>query len=471
VYGNSLTALASNWRVQHWTAEALGGDVGLDVAGTSDAMRTLDGGDMMPKQIALPLDAEDQVPNGAAEGTSSAPDARPGSEPVGQTALPPATDPLPQRGPARDSQDFDLHLLALGRVRGIGVKTLRALIDHYGDLRSVWEETPSALHAVLHQAKVRDSAAVAAQILDERERWLTAARRELQRLRADGVRLMGMHEPDFPRRLATVPDSPYWLFVAGDVAALHAPLIGIVGTRTPSTVGVLAAERLAAIVCREGMGIVSGLAEGIDASGHRVGLYYRAPQVAVLGTGIDVVFPTSTEHIRRWIVETGGAVVTEYLPGDSFNRGNFVERDRIQAALALAIAPVEGRQQSGTAHTVRFAEQYQRPLFAVQRGTPAPENELLALLSERGYPVFDLADGSEVNRLVAWLKGVVPPEVWPQQRRRPDATWFFRDILRQIDEVLTDIPVSPQEAQWLQEQIAQRIPVSTPADEDPRNGR
>lgn len=355
------------------------------------------------------------------------------------------------------STDFDIALLALGRVRGIGIKTLRFLIEHYGNLNRVWQEDPFALNEILRRARVKDSATTAKKILSESDALLTTAQRDLDQLYEAGIRIIQRGDAAFPPRLAETPDSPYWLFAEGALETLQAPLIGIVGTRKPSAIGVQTTERLAALVCREGFGIVSGLAEGIDASAHRIGLYYQAPQVAVLGTGSYEVFPAGTAGIRRWIIETGGTIITEYLPYEKANRANFVQRNRIQAALALALVPVESSERSGTAHTLRFAQQYHRPVFGVQRGELAPANDITRMLRAQHYPMFDLAQQHDIEELVAWLRTVVPAQLWPKHRRQPTAHWFFEGVLRQIDDILHDVPVTTKDMQWLHKQIAQRV--------------
>ena len=370
--------------------------------------------------------------------------------------------PTYQATPPSVSDDFAVSLLAISRVRGIGPKTLRLLIDHFGDPSRIWGVDASEVIDVLQRAKVKDSIGASAALLGDQAALRDAARHDIERLQAANVQLIGKHHAVFPRRLADAPDGPYWLFVEGNVAALQAPLIGIVGTRKPSTIGIQAAERLTAVVCREGFGIVSGLAEGIDASAHRVGLYYRATQVAVLGTGIDIVFPASTESTRWKILETGGTVISEYFPGDSYSRANFVQRNRIQAALSLALCPVESQEKSGTAHTLNFAQQYQRPIFGVQRGQPAMHNDMVRLLTEREAPVFDLRGSPGMAQLVDWLRTIVPADVWPRERPHVDR-WFFQDLLRQIDDIMGDIPINTHDLQWLQEQIARRA--------DPSPGR
>jgi DNA protecting protein DprA len=361
----------------------------------------------------------------------------------------------------QDEDNFGLHLLALGRIRGIGIHILRAFINRYGSLSQVWDTDAASLLKVLTDAKAKDAQVLVKVLLNGRARHLDGAAKELATLREKGVCILSARSDEFPERLRNTPSAPYWLFVQGAVSALKAPLVGIVGTRTPSQEGIHTAVGLAAIVAEEGFGIVSGLAEGIDHVAHRMGIYYRVPQVAVLGTGIEIVFPSGTARTRTQIIETGGAIVTEYLPQDSYNKARFVERDRIQAGLALALVPVESRAQSGTAHTLRFAEKYHRPIFGAQRGTPSPENELLFILRERGYPIFDIGVEEQVGRLVQWLRGKIADSEWPTHRYQLDREWLFRAVLQPLEDISKFVPLTDTHVRWLQERIARSAGLDT----------
>lgn len=416
----------------------------------------------MPKQIALPMgDDDDQELDPLANDTLNvdADDPQNGAlrallSSSGKST--PVSSDTASSTPVSLMREFDASLLALSKVRGVGLKTLRALYEHFTDLSQIWRSDVGSLADLLHQLRVKGARTIATTIIEQQDLLFTEAQRTLHRLRSDSITILARHDPAFPKRLAEIPDGPHWIFVEGSVDVLGKPLIGIVGTRRPSSIGVQAAERLAAIICREGFGIVSGLAEGIDAAAHRVGLYYQAPQVAILGTGIDIVFPASTAGIRQRIVETGGAVITEYLPGDNYSRANFVQRNRIQSALSIALCPVESQEQSGTIHTLRFAAQYGRPVFGVVRGEPAPQNDIVRMLRAAGNPVFDLEARERRPEFIQWLRSVVPPEEWPAERRQVNGHWFFEDLLRLVDDIIADVPLRPEDLTWFQEQVEKR---------------
>lgn len=358
-----------------------------------------------------------------------------------------AASPNTARGPELGARDFDVNLLALGAVKGIGHRTLRRLVDYFGDLNRIWDEDTPIVRDLLAEGQVRDPERLAGLITSRSGELRDQGARQRDALARKGTRVFSMHDAEFPKRLRTIPDSPYWILVQGDSSILHAPpLVAIVGTREASLVGRKTAERLAWLVVDEGLGVVSGLAEGIDAAAHRAVAARGVPQVAILGTGIDVEFPAATVPLRREIVQQGGAIVSEYLPGDTYYRARFVERNRIQAALAHAICPVEGRLKSGTAHTVQFAKRYKRTVFGVEYGSRAPGNEMPGYLVAEGDQVVQLNTDEGIEQLKTVL-GKIPG------RRRPPPTMpppgsFWRPVLDAVNEVQALRTASPAYRQW-----------------------
>ena len=274
-------------------------------------------------------------------------DIRSPSPPESSTIPSPSGEVASSQLPAT-TREFDLHFLALAQVHGVGLQALRALILAYGDLEQVWSDDPGRIAEVLTAARVRGSGHVADAIKIEGRQFLDRGARERDRLARNGYRVIGAHDPVFPRRLRELPDQPLWLFVQGDAAALNSPpLIAIVGTREASKQGIDAARHLSRLVLEAGLGIVSGLAEGIDREAHDVATRHNARQVAVLGTGIEVEFPAGNTELRRRIVDSGGVVITEYLP-----------RDRYGTHLAIKwLTPVgtdDGRQRRPVSADRRF---------------------------------------------------------------------------------------------------------------------
>ena len=373
---------------------------------------------------------------------------------------PPESPPIPEssaeRAPApppATTPEFDLHFLALAQVHGVGLQALRALIQAYGDLQQVWSDDPGRIAEVLTAARVRGSGHIADAVKIEGRQLLAKGESERERLARNGYRVIGAQDPAFPHRLRDFADQPLWLFIEGDPAALNSPpLVAIVGTREASKEGIDTARHLTWLVLEAGLGIVSGLAEGIDREAHDVAARHGARQVAVLGTGIEVMFPASHAELRRRIVENGGVVVTEYLPRERYGKANFVQRNRVQAALASAVCPVEAKIQSGTSHTIRFARSYNRPLFGARRGEPNPANEVLAELAAAGAPLFDLAVGQGRQELRDFLDRIEGERALPPPPL--DQEFWVRGVLNRLRQMQSYYDLTTEEKRRIVDQVA-----------------
>ena len=353
--------------------------------------------------------------------------------------------------------DFSLHFLALSQLRGLGLTSLQALIDHYyEDLGSIWRANPTSIQAVLHRAHVPRSQALAEAIHNSQPALLAEGRQLHDYLAQRNVVVLASSDPQFPNRLRDIPDAPRWLFVEGNASILNdGTFVAVVGTRNASSVGTKTAAQVTWLAAQMGLGLVSGLAEGIDAAAHTKAVQYSVPQVAVLGTGIDVTFPKSTASLRRQITDTGGCVVTEYFPNDNYGKSRFVQRNRIQAGLSAVVCPVEGRTQSGTMHTLRFAEKYKRQLFGVTRGPTVDSNDMPSLITQMGFPVFDVAEPDGQTRLRNFLADL--PGARFQRPDRPNPEFLLRNVLKALDVVASYDELTREEKLYLLEEIRKRF--------------
>ena len=168
--------------------------------------------------------------------------------------------------------------------------------------------------------------------------------------------------PDYPAGLARLPDPPAVLFVHGATTSAPAARVAVVGTREPSPWGDRTARECAAAAVSAGAAVVSGLAWGIDTAAHEAAVAAGGVTWAVLPGSLDVIFPSSNTALAERIVESGGALISEYLPGSRPHPTFFIERDRLQAALSHAVVVVETGTTGGTMHTVRFAREMGVPV-------------------------------------------------------------------------------------------------------------
>ena len=169
---------------------------------------------------------------------------------------------------------------------------------------------------------------------------------------------------DFPELLKQIPGPPKSLYVSGDLDALHLPALAIVGSRNPTRGGVQNAYEFAKYLGGAGFCIVSGLAQGIDAAAHRGALDAGVPTVAVLGHGIDRVYPAANRQLAGRIADQG-ALVSEYPLGSPPRREHFPQRNRLISGLALGTLVVEAARQSGSLISARLAAEQGREVFAI----------------------------------------------------------------------------------------------------------
>ena len=200
------------------------------------------------------------------------------------------------------------------------------------------------------------------------ERALPLAEEELARCRQAGITLLPYFASDYPVALHALGGSrPVLLYAKGDLGLLQSPtsILGIVGTRQPSPEGLAAAHRIAYEEAEKGRVILSGLAYGCDAAAHHGALEATGRTIAVIATGLDRAHPEAHQALQDRIIASGGLVLSEYPLATPVDTYRLVARDRLQAALSAELLVIECGVQSGTMHTVRFAERYHRPIFAL----------------------------------------------------------------------------------------------------------
>ncbi len=185
-------------------------------------------------------------------------------------------------------------------------------------------------------------------------------------IEAQGIRWLGRSEPAFPRSLASIFDPPVGLFVRGDAdaALLEQPTVAVVGARSCSPYGASVARTLGRELASAGLVVVSGLARGVDGEAHRGALEAGGPTIAVLGCGVDRVYPAAHAELARRVAD-GGLIVSEYAPGVEPAPWRFPARNRIIAGLAAATVVVEARERSGALITADLALEEGREVFAV----------------------------------------------------------------------------------------------------------
>jgi DNA processing protein len=255
----------------------------------------------------------------------------------------------------------DAYWLALRRVRGVGPRICRALLDKFRSPEVIFGLEEAAIMA----AGV--PRAVARRIKEFRD--FDTLEKELCELPRLGARLLKWTDDDYPANLRQIADPPPYLFVRGP-ARLHEPgCLAIVGARAASDAGLRMAHRLGMELAAKGFTVVSGLARGVDGAAHQGALDGGGRTIAVMGCGIDVIYPPEHRKLAEAIVENGGAVVSELPLGTQPMAENFPTRNRVLSGLCLGVVIVEAAEKSGSLITARMALEQNRQVFAVP-GSP-----------------------------------------------------------------------------------------------------
>lgn len=247
--------------------------------------------------------------------------------------------------------------IALTFVTGVGSRTAALLLDRFGSPAACFDASASALESV---GLKRDTIA-AMKSAGPREQ----ASRQLEELDRLGADVLTLGSPRYPEILRETYDPPIVLYAKGDVErAMSQPALAVVGSRHCSTYGRNVAEMLSRELAQRGITIISGLARGIDSAAHRSAIEGGGLTIAVMGTGLDTVYPKENRKLADQIVEQG-ALVTEFPLETPPLPQNFPFRNRVISGLSLGVLIIEGAERSGSLITARMAYEQGREVFAV----------------------------------------------------------------------------------------------------------
>ena len=246
--------------------------------------------------------------------------------------------------------------VGFNKVIGIGPAKMRVLLDHFGDAQRAWQAPVPELRAVGLDSRSMANLLEARRTLD-----LVG---ELERLSRAGVAVLSWQCDAYPVNLRNIYDPPLVLYVKGELLPRDEWALAVVGTRRSTVYGREATRALVNGLAAGGVTIVSGLARGIDTHAHEIALDAGGRTIAVLGSGVDIIYPAQNRKLAERVVENG-ALVSEYPLGTKPEGGNFPRRNRIISGLSLGVLVVEGSKRSGAMITADFAAEQGREIFAV----------------------------------------------------------------------------------------------------------
>ena len=247
------------------------------------------------------------------------------------------------------------YLVGISLLPGIGPARFHRLLERCGEPERAWRASEQDLLAAGVDARSIPA-------LIERRRAISIAQ-EMERLRRLEVRVLSVYDADYPPRLKEIFGPPPLLYVRGEITREDAQAIGVVGTRGPTVYGKELAARIVPELSSAGLTVVSGLARGIDTIAHSAALQSGGRTIAVLGCGIDVMYPAENRRLFERITQHG-AVVTDYPLGTKPDAFNFPARNRIISGLSLGVVVVEAQTGSGALITADYALEQNREVFA-----------------------------------------------------------------------------------------------------------
>lgn len=277
--------------------------------------------------------------------------------------------------------------LAFNVFSGIGPARFKILLDYFGGAQKAFEAQEKTLRATGLNSKLVDN------FLIFRRQF--HPQKFLEQVKKKNIAILTLKDKNYPELLRQISDCPPVLYLKGEIKPEDSLAIGVVGTRKISAYGREVTEILVRDLVASGLTIVSGLARGVDSLAHQTAIEAGGRTIAVLGCGVDLVYPPENKKLYEQIINHG-AVLSEVPPGQYVARGIFPARNRIIAGLSLGVVVTEGAEDSGALITARNAADYNREVFAVPGPITSSLSAAPSLLIKNGaklvYNVQDILE-------------------------------------------------------------------------------
>jgi DNA processing protein len=269
-------------------------------------------------------------------------------------------------------------------VKGIGAARMRMLLDYFGNAQLAWQANDADLQAA--GLNPRHIAAL------DLVRGSDVLNKTLELIAEKQIEVLIWDDANYPRRLKEIDHPPPVLYVSGSLEEVDQWSVAVVGTRRVTAYGRQVTEEIGQGLAQHGVTVVSGLARGVDALAHQAALKNGGRTLAVLGCGVDQVYPPEHRNLAKQICLAGG-MVSDYPPGTPPEAANFPPRNRIISGLAQAVIVVEASEKSGALITAAFAAEQGREVFAVPGYIYAPQSKgTNNLIRAGGHLFMDIED-------------------------------------------------------------------------------
>lgn len=287
--------------------------------------------------------------------------------------------------------DDKLYWIGFTLIKGIGAVRFQRLLDRFGDGESAWKAAPADLAGAGLNLKMIERLVSVREKVDLSLIW--------DQIHSKGIRVLTWMDELYPQRLKEIEQPPPVLYMRGELSQEDTWAVAIVGTRRVTPYGRQVTEEIASFLAANGVTIISGLARGVDAIAHNAALRAGGRTLAVLGSGVDKIYPPENRAMADQIMQHG-AVLSDYVPGTPPESTNFPPRNRIISGLSMAVVVIEAGETSGALITAEFAAEQGREVFAVPGNILAPQSKGTNKLIQRGaHPLLSASDIMEALNL------------------------------------------------------------------------
>jgi DNA processing protein len=268
----------------------------------------------------------------------------------------------------------------LSRIPGLGPKNLFKLINKYQSPEIIWNLKEKEL------IENRISQKVSRNILDDKYR--KNLDKYIEYMKNNHIELITIYDQHYPKKLKNIYDFPVILYVKGNKEILNDLCIGIIGCRDASKYGERISKEFAYTLSKHNINIISGLARGIDSFAHIGCMAANGKTIAVLGSGIDYIYPPENKIIYEEIIRKQGIIISEYIMGTKPLAGNFPARNRIISGISSGLIVVEAKEKSGTLITVDFALEQGKEIYVVPGNIDSPNSSGTNELIKQGAQII-----------------------------------------------------------------------------------
>ena len=334
--------------------------------------------------------------------------------------------------------------LALHFLPDIGPVRARRLLSAFGNPETIFQMSLSELKSVEGFSEER------ARRITNFTQW-DRVQRELDTTLQKKAQLITFHDKTYPNSLKYIPDAPLILYVKGEIMEIDGYAVAVVGSRRATDYGIRMAETISYNIASYGLTVVSGMARGIDAASHRGALKAKGRTIAVLGSGIDVPYPSENKGLMNGIASSG-AVISEFPLGTNPLKENFPQRNRIISALSLGVLVVEAAVDSGSLITVGYALEQGKEVFALPGNITSRNSKGTNNLIKSGAKLVESAE-EIIDELRPQIKGILKEQTLISKKALPAMTHdekilysFLDSEPKHIDSIIRHTDMSSSKA-------------------------